>query len=70
MSYLSSYWWFRNVWNLFQAGCSILERSAINPAPDVTDNAEEEYSSGGEEEGTVPSPGGADYDEESREVNT
>ena len=38
-----------------QAGSSILEHSAINPAPDVSD-----YSSSGEDEGVAPSPGGRD----------
>jgi hypothetical protein len=36
-----------------------LERSAINPAPDVSGD----YSSADEDEGTVPSPGGGDDDE-------
>ena len=44
-----------NVYNFgFQAGCSILDRSAINPAPDVTGD----YSSADEDDGPVPSPGG------------
>lgn len=32
-----------------------MERSAINPAPDVTGG---DYSSGSEDDGTMPSPGG------------
>lgn len=40
---------------LNQASSSILERSVINPAPDVSD-----YSSSGEDERTAPSPGGLD----------
>ncbi len=37
-----------------------MERSAINPAPDVSGD----YSSADEDEGTVPSPGGGDDDDE------
>ena len=37
-----------------------MERSAINPAPDVSGD----YSSADEDEGTVPSPGGGGGDDD------
>jgi hypothetical protein len=42
-----------------------LERSAINPAPDVSGD----YSSADEDEGTVPSPGGGDDDDDEVSVD-
>jgi hypothetical protein len=42
-----------------------LERSAINPAPDVSGD----YSSADEDEGTVPSPGGGGGDDDEVSVD-
>jgi hypothetical protein len=42
-----------------------LERSAINPAPDVSGD----YSSADEDEGTVPSPGGGGGDDDKVSVD-